>query len=255
MASYRPSFIACSKTLKEDDLVFMEKCFQRTLWEYEKFIAQCGTPTIVWRRTGEVAAVGKEFTNLTSWPKDVLLGSAPNLHKSSENSQSQQSVDWMSQPNAQGNDNGAPKPIFLAELMDQESVVEFYEQFAKLAFGDSRGAVMTKCKLIKYNPTASANYENPSKKRRLGSDTIKSHSARTGIVGAETGMDHLAKDGRVECTFCWTVKRDLFDIPMLIVGNVSNSHVNTVYINLMKNKLIPHGVLVSTNYSRSISTR
>ena len=31
MAKYRPSFIALTKTLKEDDLVFMEKCFQRTL--------------------------------------------------------------------------------------------------------------------------------------------------------------------------------------------------------------------------------
>jgi hypothetical protein len=31
MAKYRPSFIALTKTLKEEDLVFMEKCFQRTL--------------------------------------------------------------------------------------------------------------------------------------------------------------------------------------------------------------------------------
>src|SRR5690606_38019615 len=36
-ALFRPSFIACTQTLKEADLVFMEKCFQRTLWEYEKF--------------------------------------------------------------------------------------------------------------------------------------------------------------------------------------------------------------------------
>jgi transcription activator of gluconeogenesis len=34
MAKYRPSFIALTKTLKEEDLVFMEKCFQRTLMVY-----------------------------------------------------------------------------------------------------------------------------------------------------------------------------------------------------------------------------
>jgi len=28
-------------------------------------------------------------------------------------------------------------------------------------------------------------------------------------------------DGKVDCTYCWTVKRDVFDIPMLIVMNVS----------------------------------
>ena len=30
------------------------------------------------------------------------------------------------------------------------------------------------------------------------------------------------RDGKVECSYCWTVKRDVFDIPMLIVMNVRN---------------------------------
>lgn len=73
MAKYRPSFIALTKTLKEEDLVFMEKCFQRTLMEYEKFISYSGTPTVVWRRTGQIALVGKEFCLLTKWTRDQLL--------------------------------------------------------------------------------------------------------------------------------------------------------------------------------------
>lgn len=73
MAKYRPSFIALTKTLKEEDLVFMEKCFQRTLLEYEKFISYSGTPTVVWRRTGQIALVGKEFCLLTKWTRDQLL--------------------------------------------------------------------------------------------------------------------------------------------------------------------------------------
>lgn len=143
MAAFRPSFIACTKTLKEEDLIFMEKCFQRTLLEYEKFISYSGTPTIVWRRTGQVAAVGKEFCILTGWTKEQLLG----------------------------------KRTFMVEFMDDHSVVEYYEGFSKLAFGDSRGATMMECTLL--SPT-----------------------------------------GRKIPTACtWTIKRDVFDIPMMIVGN------------------------------------
>ncbi|KAF3942421.1 hypothetical protein ABW19_dt0204829 [Dactylella cylindrospora] len=225
MASYRPSFIACTKTLKEDDLLFMEKCFQRTLWEYEKFIGQCGTPTIVCRRTGEVAAVGKEFCHLTSWPKEVLLGKTMNLNTNFGNSslgEREQNAIFNQQTQNPGTEQ-SPRPVFLAELLDQEAVVEFYEQFAKLAFGDARGSVMTKCKLLKYqpaeNPTAS---EGEGGKRRKTSSATSSRQtaqmARNGVVG-ESGLDSLAKDGKVECTFCWTVKRDMFDIPMLIIGN------------------------------------
>jgi hypothetical protein len=38
MAKYRPSFIALTKTLKEEDLIFMEKCFQRTLMVFTPLI-------------------------------------------------------------------------------------------------------------------------------------------------------------------------------------------------------------------------
>jgi len=44
---------------------------------------------------------------------------------------------------------------------------------------------------------------------------------KDGISG-EKGMQKLGSaDGKVDCTYCWTVKRDVFDIPMLIVMNVS----------------------------------
>ena len=99
LALFRPSFIALIMNLTEEDLVFMEKCLQRTLLvgiilltslrtailhevltpishnqEYEKLISFSGTPTVVWRRTGEICLVGKEFSLLTNWSKDALLG-------------------------------------------------------------------------------------------------------------------------------------------------------------------------------------
>ncbi|KAJ5762563.1 uncharacterized protein N7511_005945 [Penicillium nucicola] len=219
LASIRPSFIATTKTLNRDDLIFMEKCFQRTLWEYEDFINACGTPTIVCRRTGEIAAVGKEFSILTGWKKDVLLGKEANLNVNTGGSGVPQSGttsrgSFTPRGSTLENQGGRPQPVFLAELLDDDSVVEFYEDFARLAFGDSRGSVMTKCKLLKYKTK-----EDMDGAQSDDHGKWNSHLRKGGIAG-EAGMNQLGfKDGKVECAYCWTVKRDVFDIPMLIVMN------------------------------------
>ncbi|KAJ5896074.1 Transcription activator of gluconeogenesis [Penicillium subrubescens] len=220
LASIRPSFIATTKTLNRDDLIFMEKCFQRTLWEYEDFINACGTPTIVCRRTGEIAAVGKEFSILTGWKKDVLLGKEPNLNVNTGGSALPQSGttsrgSFTPRSSTLENANsGRPQPVFLAELLDDESVVEFYEDFARLAFGDSRGSVMTRCKLLKYKTKEDMEGGSSDEHGKWNN-----HLRKGGIAG-EAGMNQLGfKDGKVECAYCWTVKRDVFDIPMLIVMN------------------------------------
>ncbi|CAG79694.1 transcription activator of gluconeogenesis ERT1-1 [Yarrowia lipolytica] len=141
MAFYRPSFIATTQTLQYEDLVFMEKCFQRTLLEFEKYISLSGTPTVLWRRTGQIAAVGKEFCVLTMRSQADLLSQ------------------------------------FIIECMDNKSVVQYFDVFSELAFEDSRGTITTTFGLTK-----------PS--------------------------------GEVVNTACsLTIKRDVFDIPMMIVGN------------------------------------
>lgn len=145
MAAYRPSFIACTNSLKEGDLIFMEQCFQRTLLTYDNFIRVSGTPTIVWRRTGEIAYVGNEFCILTGWLKTDLMG--------------------------------GDKKKFIVELLDDKSVVEYFQLFSRIAFGDFLGATMTECTLL----------------------TPKGVKIRTGCM--------------------WTLKRDVFGIPMMIIGN------------------------------------
>ena len=42
--------------------------------ELEKLISFNGTPTVVWRRTGEICIVGVEFSVLTGWTKEELVG-------------------------------------------------------------------------------------------------------------------------------------------------------------------------------------
>lgn len=61
--------------------------------------------------------------------------------------------------------------------------------------------------------------------KRMSSGMVKRQTElkKDGIAG-EKGMQNLGfKDGKVDCTYCWTVKRDVFDIPMLIVMNVSGN--------------------------------
>ncbi|KAI8326021.1 hypothetical protein GQ54DRAFT_239997, partial [Martensiomyces pterosporus] len=143
IAHFRPSLVALLRNLTRDDLIFMEKSFQRALMEYEKLIGFTGTPTVVWRRSGEIALVGKEFSILTQWDKSALVD--------------------------------GKKLIF--ELMDSESLVVYWEQFAVHAFENSEHSVMSECRLVR-------------------------------------------PDGAtVPCAFSFTIKRDLFGIPMAIIGN------------------------------------
>ncbi|KAI9762422.1 MAG: Transcriptional regulator of nonfermentable carbon utilization [Chaenotheca gracillima] len=257
LASIRPSFISSTKNLNREDLVFMEKCFQRTLWEYENdFINACGTPTIVCRRTGEVAAVGKEFSLLTGWKKDILLGKEANLNTNTGGSSGRASAGTSSSrgfntprvpeiPRPEGLEGGSrPQPVFLAELLDDDSVIDFYEDFSKLAFGDSRGSVTHRCKLLRYKTkeetsisgldhdgnvkieeyqmrgrgtNGKGNMNSIAKKG--GAPGAVSNGSRSETASAINGL--ASQDGKVECSYCWTVKRDVFDIPMLIVMNVS----------------------------------
>jgi hypothetical protein len=108
-------------------------------------ISYSGTPTVVWRRTGEITLVGKEFSLLTQWSRDMLLS----------------------------------KKTYIYELMSNPSAVEYWEKYALHAFDNTDSAVYSTCILM--SPT-----------KRI-----------------------------VPCTFCFTIKRDIFDLPSVIVGNVS----------------------------------
>ncbi|TID30607.1 hypothetical protein CANINC_000762 [Pichia inconspicua] len=143
MAKYRPSFISATKNLFENDLIFTERSFQRTLLEYENLISMSPSPTIIWRRTGEIVALTNEFAVMTGYSKMSLL----------------------------------TKRTFIVELMDDESTINYFKSFSEFAFGDLNATHLTDCNLRKADDN---NY--------------------------------------LRCSCVWTIKRDVFDIPMLIVG-------------------------------------
>ncbi|SCU81230.1 LAFA_0C03466g1_1 [Lachancea sp. 'fantastica'] len=145
LAEFRPIFIAIAVTLTEEDMIFMEQCYQRTLLEYDQFISQIGTPTCVWRRNGQVSYVNDEFTLLTGWSRPDLLF----------------------------------KMTFIVELMDDQSVREYFKTFNRVAYQDFKGSERMKtCRLL--TPV---------------------------------------RDQKINCCCIWTLKRDVFGLPLMIIGN------------------------------------
>ncbi|CCF59382.1 hypothetical protein KAFR_0G03500 [Kazachstania africana CBS 2517] len=145
MAEFRPIFIACSVTLTEEDMIFMEQCYQRTLLEYAKFIEQIGTPTCIWRRNGQISYVNEEFEILSGWKREELLN----------------------------------KMTFIVEILDDESVRDYFNTFASVAYKDFKG-----------------------------SERMKTCRVLTPIKGQV-----------IDCCCLWTLKRDISGFPLMILGN------------------------------------
>ena len=222
LAAIRPSFISCTMKLNRDDLIFMEKCLQRTLWGLEEVIAATGTPTIVCRRTGEVVAVGKEFSILTGWRKDVLLGKAPNLNANTvgdafNSMETTEAFSRGGQTTPRGPDPKPDSPVNIVSILDDNSACDFFDDYAHLAFGDSRGAVNTPCNVLKYRTADEMNHGDIGD----GDAARAQHSTQSRPSSGSGPQKLIKEDGKVACMLCWTVKRDVFDIPMLFVMNVS----------------------------------
>lgn len=140
LSIYRPSLIALQMQLTPEDEVFVERSFQRTLIEMEKLISFSGTPTVVWRRTGEIMLVGTEFTLLSEWKREDLLWKSDAVAASGANTNGNGTP-----PNPAvvaingkgGNSRQKPKRRYIFEIFDQPSTVEYYESFAAHAFESS----------------------------------------------------------------------------------------------------------------------
>lgn len=145
MAEFRPIFIACSVTLTEEDMIFMEQCYQRTLLEYAKLLEQIGTPTCIWRRNGQISYINEEFEILTGWTREELLN----------------------------------KMTFIVEILDDESVRDYFKTFSSVAYKDFKGSeYMKTCRIL--SPI---------------------------------------KGNIINCRCMWTLKRDISGLPLMILGN------------------------------------
>lgn len=230
LASIRPSFIASNKNLNQDDLIFMEKSFQRTLYEMDDHFSATGTPSLTCRRTGEIALVNKEFSLVTGWRRDVLMGKEPNLNVNVASSKSGSRTGGSNTrgtgtPRVPGADStpGQPQAVLIAELMDEDSIVQFYRDFSELAFGAARSSVTRRVCLLKYKKKDDPGWR-PEDRLAKENAELQNKMKNEPLIKGEAGMQALSDtDGKVECMMTWMVKRDIFETPMIIVMNVSIS--------------------------------
>ncbi|KAK6456796.1 zinc finger transcription factor [Scheffersomyces xylosifermentans] len=166
IASYRPTFISAHKSLlKPYDLQFLEMTFQRCLIDYEKLSQLNSSPTIIWRRTGEIVSITDDLLSLLGYNLADILSSR----------------------------------TFIMELMyDDESIINYFQLFKSVAVGNLHSSIITKCKLTKT--------QNKILSEQSGSNHIS------------TELTDHSNDVYIEFCSVWTVKRDMFDLPMLIIG-------------------------------------
>ncbi|POR34571.1 Regulator of drug sensitivity 2 [Tolypocladium paradoxum] len=144
---FRPKFREKAQGLTDMQLVYVEMWFEMQLMDYDRVFASMAVPACCWRRTGEIFRGNKEMAELINVPVDQLRDGKIALH----------------------------------EILTEESMVRYWEEFGTIAFDPAHETLLTACSL-----------KNPS-------DT----------------SDHPI----VKCCFSFTIRRDDHKLPALIVGN------------------------------------
>lgn len=252
LAAVRPALLTFAQDISERDLLQMEITVQRTLVAYDDFLRSTGTPTIAIRRDGTIMCVNEEFCLMTGWKKKVLLGRLPNrnvnrgvggsssLGTNTAASSGRGTRRGSAEPEFIKGTNGLPNTtasngpihnVLVTEIMDQDTVVQFYEDYAKLAFANPMGVGMRRGKCVKYRtPDDQMRMQNPPSPSRAGSrrnsraaaEDVKPILEQEEGIASESALKSLGEpEGTVDVMYCWWVKRDMFEVPQLIVMNVS----------------------------------
>ncbi|OAA41312.1 hypothetical protein NOR_05390 [Metarhizium rileyi] len=144
---FRPKFREKAQGLTDMQLIIVEMWFEKQLMDYDRVFASMAVPACCWRRTGEIFRGNKEMAELINVPVDQLRDGKIALH----------------------------------EILTEESMVRYWEEFGTIAFDPAHDTLLTACSL-----------KNPS-----------------------DASDHPV----AKCCFSFTIRRDDHKLPALIVGN------------------------------------
>ncbi|KAG6817103.1 hypothetical protein H0H87_012624 [Tephrocybe sp. NHM501043] len=201
----RPKFRAVAQSLRDIDLVFIEEAFERLLLDYDRVFSAMGVPACLWRRTGEIYKANREFTELVGLEGYMMREGR----------------------------------LCIYELMAEESAVNYWEKYGHVAFDSSQKAVLTSC-VLRYKPspatssgigTTGAGLISPNRLLNANLNpnpqkgTVSSATAKEAIpaggdeVKEEEGEEVQTEEGFINCCFSFTIRRDKWGIPTMIVGN------------------------------------
>ncbi|KAJ8462667.1 hypothetical protein ONZ45_g17856 [Pleurotus djamor] len=198
---------AVAQSLKDIDLVFIEEAFERMLLDYDRVFSAMGVPACLWRRTGEIYKANREFAELVGIDGYMMRDGR----------------------------------LCIYELMAEESAVNYWEKYGHVAFDSSQKAVLTSC-VLRYKPTvgtypggggmmstpakgsaaANAAISNSNGAAATAANgTAKDGGGSGGVVKMEEEEDEEIpqEEGFINCCFSFTIRRDKWGIPSMIVGN------------------------------------
>ncbi|KAH7883143.1 hypothetical protein F5I97DRAFT_1815222 [Phlebopus sp. FC_14] len=89
--------------------------------------------------------------------------------------------------------------LCIYELMAEESAVNYWEKYGHVAFDSTQKAVLTSC-VLRYKPLINTHPYSADRKKTGGEDVPN-------------------EEGFVNCCFSFTIRRDKWGIPSMIVGN------------------------------------
>ncbi|KAJ7054028.1 hypothetical protein C8F01DRAFT_1031822 [Mycena amicta] len=102
--------------------------------------------------------------------------------------------------------------LCIYELMAEESAVNYWEKYGHVAFDSSQKAVLTSC-VLRYKPVLPSSNAAPN----AASEVAK---AATASEPREAGAEPPEQEGGfINCCFSFTIRRDKWGIPSMIVGN------------------------------------
>lgn len=210
LSVFRPAFRAVAQSLTNIDLVFIEEAFERLLLDYDRVFSTQGIPACLWRRTGEIYKGNKEFAELVGVPIESLREGR----------------------------------LCIYELMAEESAVNYWEKYGAVSFDPGQKAVLTSCVLRTKNKAIVAGGTSGKAANAIAAQLPRSATASgqitpvaqeqqppgaaAGTVAAGTGATSTSgvlkdpnnpKAAFIHCCFSFTIRRDQWNIPHMIVGN------------------------------------
>ncbi|KAI0862583.1 meiosis protein SPO22/ZIP4 like-domain-containing protein [Xylaria cubensis] len=110
---FRPKFREKVQGLTDMELVYVEMWFEKSLMEYDRVFASMAVPACCWRRSGEIFRGNKEMAELIHVPVERLRDGKISLH----------------------------------EVMTEDSLVRYWEEFGTIAFDPAHDSLLTACAL------------------------------------------------------------------------------------------------------------
>ncbi|KAF5027780.1 hypothetical protein F66182_111 [Fusarium sp. NRRL 66182] len=119
---FRPKFREKAHALTDMELVYVEMWFEKQLMDYDRVFASMAVPACCWRRTGEIFRGNKEMAELIGVSVAQLRDGKIALH----------------------------------EILTEESMVRYWEEFGTIAFDPEHETLLTACSLK--NPNTGSNH-------------------------------------------------------------------------------------------------